>query len=334
MGYEVTTVVLNNIIELPFKGKILNLGLNKSSKKSTIFSRLRRFKNLRHFLRNENYSYIIDHRPKNRFWVEVFYATYLYHSLKTIYVFHSASKDLYLTQYPALFGKICNRNVYNIAVSKGIKELLLDANEIKNSRVIYNPFPKFQDLPIDPKLEFFMGKSYILSYGRLVDSVKDYSFLLDAYEASKLYQHPVSLVIMGDGPDLSFLKDKANSSEGKDHIFFISAQKNPKNMIENAKFVTLTSKFEGFPMVIIESLSLGCPIVSLDIQTGPNEVIQNNYNGILIKDRDIQDFSQAMLQMINDKDLRELCAENARKSVAHLTMETIKEQWHEILRYE
>ena len=77
--------------------------------------------------------------------------------------------------------------------------------------------------------------------------------------------------------------------------------------MQKAKFTTLTSRFEGFPMVIPESLCLGIPVVSVDCNSGPKEVIRNKYNGLLVENNNPTSLAQAFDQMILEDDLYNNC---------------------------
>ncbi len=75
-GHEVHLVILNDEIDYPYSGKILNLGKMKSEKDSMV-KRLLRFRKFRNYLKKENFDVIIDHRTKNNFERELFYSKFI-----------------------------------------------------------------------------------------------------------------------------------------------------------------------------------------------------------------------------------------------------------------
>ena len=146
-------------------------------------------------------------------------------------------------------------------------------------------------------------------------------------EKEEVYlNHNIKLLILGDGEDLFNLKKKAENSP----IEFIPFTNNPFPYIKNAKYCCLTSKFEGFPRAVIESLSIVKPIVSVDC-SGSKEIILNGYNGLLVKNNNSQDFANAMNRLILDKDLYNNCKQNARESVKHLSLNEIGKKWDDLI---
>ena len=98
-----------------------------------------------------------------------------------------------------------------------------------------------------------------------------------------------------------------------------------------AKFYVMSSKNEGFPNVLLESLSLGVPVVSYDCDSGPSEIIINEYNGLLIENQSIEALASGMNRFLNDEKLYIFCKNNAKQSVEKFHMDNIGSKWVELL---
>ena len=328
-GFEVHVAILNDEIAYPYQGKLLNLGRLKSGSDS-LLKRFLRLRKLRNYLKTEGITHVIDHRPKNQYKRELFYKNYIYKGLKTIYVVHSFKTETYFGSAPDKMKTIYDTNFKTVAVSKAIEEKLNSELNIANTVTIYNPFDSQWEEKAKEKAPI-PSKPYILSYGRLDDDVKDFSFLIRSYHHSKLWLDGMRLAIMGEGKDEAKLKAFATTLSLEEHIDFLPFVSNPFPFISQAHFVTLTSKWEGFPMVLVESLSLGIPVVSLDIASGPSEIIKHQENGLLISERNEEVFAKAMRTLFEDKTLYATCQQQARASVAPFSKETIAAAWTKLL---
>ena len=334
MGFDVHLVVLNDQIDYSCSGVIFNLGKYKNKSNDSLLKRILRFRKLRQYLKRQNFNYIIDHRPKNDYYREVFYSKYVYKGFRKIYVVHSANQTLIAEGKHELFVKIHRDTYANVAVSRYIENDILNAHGLSNTRTIYNTFDPKWNTPKYTSGDPLDGKNYILSYGRIVDSVKDFKFLIDAFSASELWKRNIFLVILGDGKDKESLESYKNTVKGSQFILFHPFTDNPFPYIYNSKFVTLTSKYEGFPMVLLETLSIGVPVVALDIKSGPNEIIKHEENGLLVSLRKRTNFANAMIKMFDNKALYNYCKSNAKSSIEHFSKNHISQEWEQLLKDE
>ncbi|MDT0556716.1 glycosyltransferase [Patiriisocius hiemis] len=330
LGHEVHIVTLNNAISYNYSGTLFNLGKFKKGK-DTVFKRFIRFKKLRRYIKKQKFDVIVDNRSKTNYKRELFYSNYIYKNQSCIYVVHSSNKELYFSNNPKETAKIYRRNTKTVCVSKYIEDTLLEDLSITNGVTIYNSFnPDWssQNSTLPKQLN---NRNYILSYGRIVDSVKDFSFLINSFSKSAVWKDNIYLVIMGDGQDAKMLQNKASKLECSPFIIFMPFQENPFPIIKQAKFVTLTSKFEGFPMVLLESFSVGTPVAALDIISGPNEIIKHKENGLLVSERNVPLFSNAIRQLVYDKELYIKCKGNTNTSIKEFSMEVVANKWNGIL---
>ncbi len=325
VGFNVHVVSVLNTIEFPYKGTLLNLGELKDENDSA-FGRLKRLRVLKAYLKAHNFDYVIDNRTRIGSLKEFIISQFVYHPKKTIYCIRSYKIDHYLNPNRFLT-KLIYGNAYKVVgVSKAIAEKVKVVYNLKNVTSIYNPI-SIENQPSNIETE----DKYILFFGRLEDAVKNISLLLEAFSKSILPSHNINLKLLGEGEDLEKLKNMAKSLNIASHVKFLPYNPKPSTIVRSALFTVLTSRYEGFPRSIIESLALGTPVVSVDCKSGPNEIIKNNFNGILVDNHNPEALAVAMNRLIEDKDLYLYCKSNSTSSVAHFSEQNIVEQWQLLL---
>jgi glycosyltransferase involved in cell wall biosynthesis len=327
-GFEVHIVTIIDEIEFEYQGKLFNLGILKK-KDDSITGRFKRMLVFRDYINKNKFDWIIDNRTSRSSWSDFIVSRFVFDPPKTIYVIRSFNIQKYFPKNQWIAKIIYRHSPYIVCVSEEIKKVVQKTYGYTNLVRIYNP--------IDTKKIVSMAGNeveenrYILAYGRIEDEIKNYSLLIDAYAKSLLPKQNMLLFIVGDGSDVLNLKEKVEALMLSDKIIFKPKIVNPFPIVKHAYFTVLTSHFEGFPRVIIESLSVGTPVISVDCQSGPKEIIQNEKNGLLVENYNVPKLSEAMNRFVQDHELYRVCKENARDSVAHLSLDNIAAQWKEIL---
>lgn len=328
LGHKIHVISTLNIIDYEIKGKLLNLGILKDNNDS-IWGRIKRFWLFYNYLQTEQFDYIIDSRARPTFFKQFLINKLLYANQNVIYVIHSSFLSNYFPSSKFLARLLYTKAVSIACVSKAVHNLVSEKYEFKNIRTVYNALPPVQSIQSEEIID--LPQNFILFFGRIDDSVKNISLLLDAYKRSNLKQNNIHLIVLGDGPDVFKLKTKTHKNELSNVVHFIPYTDRPDSIISKAVFSTLTSKFEGFPMVIIESLALGVPVVSVDCVAGPNEIISHKSNGLLVENHNPIALSQAFNLMIEDHILYNRCRKNAKTSVDKFSIDQISKIWANIL---
>ena len=318
-GIHVHHVLVLDAIEYPYKGEVFNLGRLK--KNSPFFiHRFRRFLAFYNFFKTHTFTVIIDTRVKKRSLQELLIHRWIYRSSYILMV-HSARTEWYVPM--GIWGArwIYKKAAAVVAVSKGIQQLLESQYGLKNVvhiPVTYPTFPVFSTLDLPP---------FILAVGRMNDPIKQYDRLLAMYAQSELPQKGIHLIVLGEGNLLPEYQRQAEQLHCSKLIHFPGRVTNTNDYYTKALFSVLTSKNEGFPTVLLESLVFGTPVIAYDCPTGPSEIIQHESNGLLVPNQDEATFIQALNRMISDKDLYLRCKDHAKSSVAQYSMEQIGAQW-------
>lgn len=328
LGFDIHVITVLDKIEYEFKGELLNLGKLKTEN-DTFLGRFNRLLVFKKYLKKHNFDWIIDNRTRMSWWSELILSKFIYNPKKTIYVVHSFKIVNYFPIIPFIAKRIYKKSPYIIAVSNEIKLEIENKFGYQNVIMIYNSFERTELLKSAE--QDVLPDKYILAYGRIEDEIKNYSLLMEGYSQSILPKMNINLFIIGDGKDVEKLKQKAISLNLSDKIIFKPKMTNPFSYVKSALFSVLTSKYEGFPRVIIESLALDTPVISVDCHSGPKEIIINEQNGLLIANNNVDVLAKAMNRFVEDKNLYDICKNNASKSITHLSEENIAKEWLKIL---
>ncbi|SFD63188.1 glycosyltransferase [Flavobacterium phragmitis] len=325
-GFEVHSVIVNDVVDYSFTGNLFNLE-KESSHYVSFFRKLKKGILLRRYLVQNNIEFVIDSRTRNVLLRELI-TRFIYRDSKIFYIVHSYN---FLNYFPVskFWSKIIYKNAEAlICVSKAIEQKVMQLYELKNTITIYNPFFISKE---ELKKEAFEPKKVILFFGRLDENVKNFSLMLEAFSFSKVFLKGYQLHLMGSGNDLDFIQQKIKDLDLSDFVEILSFKQNPYHEVREAKFTILTSHYEGFPMSIVESLALGTPVLAVDCNSGPREIIQNEFNGLLVENYNKEALALAINRFVDDDELYDFCKNNAAQSVSHLSLKNISEQWKNLL---
>lgn len=182
-----------------------------------------------------------------------------------------------------------------LCISSGIAEIIKKLYPGADTDVIFNPV-KFPDVPLELPENDTINFIYV---GRLDDDQKNISFILKCF--SKISEMPWSLTIIGDGPDKNKLIRLASILDIPNKVSFLPGRRNPFSAVKYRSILLLTSRYEGFPMVLVEALSNGLPVISSDCPTGPRDIVQNYINGLLYKEGESVEFLKLVTMLIDKK---------------------------------
>jgi glycosyltransferase involved in cell wall biosynthesis len=170
----------------------------------------------------------------------------------------------------------------------------------------------------------------VLAMGRHCNQ-KGFDLLLKAW-AQVCRKHPSWRVrIVGSGELTRELKDLAQILGISAQVEWIAQTPDVDTHYSEASVFALSSRFEGFGIVLIEALSHGLPVVSFRCHHGPEEIIENQQSGLLVENGNVQKFAQALDRMIIDDAMRKRMAQAALKRSEMFAPPRIIEQWEKVL---
>lgn len=162
---------------------------------------------------------------------------------------------------------------------------------------------------------------YIVHVSRIDSRSKDFYTLIDAYKLlPDNIGKDIKLVLVGDGSDRKKIEDYVELNGLKNYVIFAGMQKNPYKYMANSECFILSSKTEGFPLVICEALSCRCPVISSDCVAGPSDILQNGKYGLLFEVGDSEELKNCIEKTLTDEKLRK----NLKKSAVERVQEINK----------
>lgn len=171
----------------------------------------------------------------------------------------------------------------------------------------------------------------VISVGRLTFQ-KGFDLLVDAWGRLPIQlRKEWKLLIIGDGEAKPLLERKITELSIEDSVELVGATKAVFRYFENASVYCLSSRFEGLPMVLLEALAFHLPIVAFDCDTGPEELIENGKNGILVEAENVTQMTQSLATLMRDDSLRERMKNYKSQRLPQLELRAIIEQWGSIL---
>ena len=196
-----------------------------------------------------------------------------------------------------------------ICICKEMKEDLINLkNELKNKvDFLYNPIDfnrikKLSNEDFSEEDKKLLKDKFLLSIARLDCVPKDFETLFKAYEIAKKNGYDGKLYIIGDGPDKDKVEKLKEANLYKEDILLLGRKENPYNWLKKADKLILSSRYEGFAIVLLEGLCLEKNVIASDCKTGPNEILANN-RGLLFK---VGDYSTLAKYIISEKNKEEL----------------------------
>ena len=134
-----------------------------------------------------------------------------------------------------------------------------------------------------------------------------------------------------NGEDYEELKRKIYSYGLEQNIILCDRTDKIYEVYKVSSMYVMTSLMEGLPMVLLEAKSYKLPIVSFDIETGPDEIIEDGVNGYLIKPYDTDEMAKKICELIENAELRKKFSDNAYIGIEKFDKDGIVKKWIDVM---
>jgi glycosyltransferase involved in cell wall biosynthesis len=257
------------------------------------------FRDIKHLVKAKQISVIVA--ATERANLLAFFCKILMPKVRVIYSRHCAFdvSDQILSPWmiKALYS-LYALNGQIVAVSQCLQEQIKACLIVNKHVVHFVPNAVIDNILYTKALEplpLNISEPYLLAVGRLVEQ-KGFDLLISAYaKALALDPKLPILIIAGEGEDRDKLEQQIKQENLKQNVILYGFTDNPYNLINNACCFVLSSRHEGMPTVMIESLALNIPVIAFDCPTGPSEIIKTKDMGTLVEYLNVNALTHAIL---------------------------------------
>jgi glycosyltransferase involved in cell wall biosynthesis len=221
---------------------------------------------------------------------------------------------------------------FNLTISKGLYSIYVDGEIVGASRIrniyygltltkpVYNG--EQVKVPTDP---------FVLITGRLV-TFKGHTYLIDAWKKVHAAHPELKLVFAGEGYRRAALEEQIRQVGLQDSIILLGHVPNPHPLMENCQFTIISSIWEGFGLILLESWLHKKPVVAFDAPA-MNEVIDDNQNGLIAKAKNPGDLADKIIYLYERKDLIQKMGENGyKKLMDYYTLQRMTDETEQVYK--
>ena len=246
----------------------------------------------------------------------------LTHNVKMLHTVHSMPAfELIMPKKVVMAAMYRCGKAIPVAISHEIQALTQSYYHLKTTpELVYNPV----DVTRYSKLEKKKRKNFtFVNVGRLHEA-KNQILLVKAFEKILEDQSDTDLFILGDGPLKEELETYLKEHKLTQHIFMKGNVENVEQYLAEADAFVLSSNYEGLPLVILEAMASGLPIVSTDVG-GVKDVVTDN--GLLVEPHSIEKLASAMMQIKANAEMRKDFSERSKRNVMQFDSSIIAQEY-------
>ena len=206
--------------------------------------------------------------------------------------------------------------------------------ELSNVTVIPDPIPMNIKGVKERRCIGVWSSKRVVTIGRYAYQ-KGYDLLLKAWaeiekikeleEVNEVKEWTLDIYGQGDRTDYRQLMAELGIDTNRCHLN--GPVDDVGQVYKDSSIFVLSSRFEGFGLVLVEAMASGLPVVSFDCPAGPDEIITDGYDGLLVPSGDVKLLAQKLMLLMADKELRTRLSQNARRSAQRYEMNSIAGKW-------
>lgn len=171
----------------------------------------------------------------------------------------------------------------------------------------------------------------LLAAGRLMP-VKGFDLLIEAFAQVAGRYTNWNLRILGEGYLRESLAQAVTGKGLSDRVSMPGFTSDVRAEMRQADLFVLSSRFEGFPMALLEAMSESLACISFDCETGPAELIEHQKNGWLVPANDVSALAEALDTLMRDAELRQRLGSRAREVTETYSLSAVLDQWNALIK--
>lgn len=184
-------------------------------------------------------------------------------------------------------------------------------------------------LPFDTNESKSLNKKQIITIGRLSEQ-KGFDLLVLAWARIAKQYPDWQIHLYGEGELENELRKQIAQNQLEDSFIIHQPVKDIKEKYLESSIYVMSSRFEGFGMVLIEAMACGIPCISFDCPHGPSFIIKHGEDGILVENGNIEQLAEAISSLIIDTDKRNSMGKAAKQNVLRYNQNNIMKQWENL----
>ena len=185
-------------------------------------------------------------------------------------------------------------------------------------------------LTVEPKHVTDYSVKRVICAGRYAPQ-KGYDLLIKAWREVSRHFNDWHLYIFGNGSREPY-QTLVNRYGLNENVHLMEATPHIVEEFARSSIYVMSSRFEGFGLVLAEAMACGLPCVSFDCPHGPSDIISNGEDGILVENGNCEEFARAMEKIMTDATLRQSMGKKAINNVSRYERGTIMKQWERLFQ--